>query len=180
MCSSSLSSVRARFAASRTCSTCCEDLVAFVMPQHAPEHLAEQAHVVSQRLMRIETHPRDPISVVAATAPNRLRSQKCRRHDSLSLPSASSPASFVVTWLVFAFWRVRSRDEAARGRRRAAHVEARGHLARSRSRGKPRPRRRARRAGRRARAALPVRRRAWDRHLPVRVGARRARPRRGA
>ena len=44
-----------------------EDLVAFVMPQHAAEHLAEQAHVVSQRLVRIDTHLRDPISRLTQT-----------------------------------------------------------------------------------------------------------------
>src|SRR5215213_4538902 len=35
-----------------------EDLLSLVMPQDAPEHLPEQAHVVSQRLMRIGTHDR--------------------------------------------------------------------------------------------------------------------------
>jgi hypothetical protein len=33
-----------------------ENLVPFVMAQHTSEHLPEQAHVVSQRLVRIETH----------------------------------------------------------------------------------------------------------------------------
>ena len=41
--------------------------------------------------------------------------------------------SLVVTWLVFAFWRRAIGDAAARGRRRAAPVAARGHLARSRA-----------------------------------------------
>jgi hypothetical protein len=27
-----------------------------VVPQHTPEHLAKQTHIVSQRLVRIETH----------------------------------------------------------------------------------------------------------------------------
>ena len=62
MCSSSLSSVRARLGGLAHLLDPFENLVPFVMPQHTAEHFPEQAHVVSQRLVRIDTHPEHPIS----------------------------------------------------------------------------------------------------------------------
>ena len=53
MCSSSLSRVRAFLAAFAHLLDPFENLVAFVMPQHAAQHFPEQAHVIAQRLMWI-------------------------------------------------------------------------------------------------------------------------------
>jgi hypothetical protein len=44
-----------------------EHLVALVMAQHATQQLAEQSHVVAQRLMRIAFHFRDPMLERVAT-----------------------------------------------------------------------------------------------------------------
>src|SRR5215203_4960320 len=99
----------------RSCAFCelaylfdaCEELLSLGMSKNAAEHLPEQAHVVSQRLMRIGTHHR------ILSVPDKISAVSAARIAVIAF--AIIAGAFVVTWLVFGFWRVRSEI-----RRRAA------------------------------------------------------------